>query len=336
MRRRARADVDRAVAVAEHGHVPGRRPALEREEPQDRRLARPVGAEHHPPFVAARGPVHVAEDDRALLDQTDAVELECGRGGHRRIMPGSGARRHNGRGVRSNGERRRRGRDRCRSQRARWPQTCSPTPAGVCSCSRRNPSRAAPSAAPSSPIPATCTTCSARSTRSAPRRRSCAPSTSSRTGCAGAARRSCSRTPPPTDGARSCRWTSTRPRRRSTSSRRATATPGARSTAEFERVSAPILESMTSPFPPVRGPVRPGRRARAARPGRVHPPVVAVGAAPVPGALPGRGRGPAPHRQRDAQRPRARRPAERVPRVVPHRSWASSTASPSPRAAPGS
>ena len=27
-------------------------------------------------------------------------------------------------------------------------------------------------------------------------------------------------------------------------------------TAEFERVSAPILESMTSPFPPVRGPVR--------------------------------------------------------------------------------
>ena len=55
-----------------------------------------------------------------------------------------------------------------------------------------------------------------------------------------------------------------------------------------------------------------------------------------PGAVPRRGRRAAAHRQRAAQRRRARRPPERLPRLDAHRRSGSSTASRCPKAAPAS
>ena len=104
--------------------------------------------------------------------------------------------------------------------------------------------------------PGSCTTGSAPSTRSVWRRRSCAPSTWSRTGCGGDTRRRSWPTPRPTAAARCCRPTSTRRRRRSGSSRPVTATHGVRSPLTSRRLSGPLLDSMMAPIPPVRGPVR--------------------------------------------------------------------------------
>ena len=137
------------------------------------------------------------------------------------------------------------------------PRTCSPTPAGGCSCSRPSPSRAARCAAPSSPIPASCTTSSARSTHSASPRRSCTALDLSGARAAlatGAARARASR--PPTAAARCCRRRSARPRSRSRSTRRGDGDAWRDCYASYERIADPLLDAMTQPIPPVRGATR--------------------------------------------------------------------------------
>ena len=75
--------------------------------------------------------------------------------------------------------------------------------------------------------------------------------TSRSTGCAGAARRSCSRTRPPTARARCCRPISTRPRRRSTRAIPATATRGAVSTTAGRACATRCSAALFTPTPPI-------------------------------------------------------------------------------------
>ena len=149
------------------------------------------------------------------------------------------------------------------------PPRCSPTPAGTSACSRRRTGSAARSAR------RRCTrasprTCSRRSTRSTRRRRSCRRWTSRRTGCAGRMRRSVLAHPPRPDG-RTSRGAVARPggdRRppgRGPPARRrrvAGAVP-----AVGRRPATPLLRTLFTTFPPVRGPVR-AAAARSARPRR--------------------------------------------------------------------
>jgi hypothetical protein len=84
------ADVHPAQAPPEHVDLAGGGVEVEGGHPQQRRLARPVGAEDRPALARADGPVDAVEDGGAVADQGDAGEAQGGRGGRVR---GHGGRR---------------------------------------------------------------------------------------------------------------------------------------------------------------------------------------------------------------------------------------------------
>ena len=339
MRRRARRGRRPRRAVAEHGHGPGRRPARGTRAAAGSTSCPIRSARARPSARRARGPVHVVQHDAcpARRGRTPASSKRGSADGHRRIMPGP---RAPGPAQRAWGTvdrwRRRRGRDRRRTQRAgrrqpaRRRRLARARARGAARARRRGPQR--------------------RAHPSRLRARHVQRVLPARRGVAGHARAR-PRVARPALASRTARARAPDRRRPVRGPRRPTSTRPRRSLDEFapgdgdawraldrrvraDQRAAARRDDVADPAGQGAGPA--GRRARARGACSSSRASRCCRCGGSPRSVRGRGRGAAPRRQRHARRPRSRRPPERLPRLVPHRPRPAVRVSRSPRAAPAS